>query len=95
MNVQIKYEGVTKVLQFVPSDKEAGFFEAEILPTRLGSYTLALDGRIQEQPVSDEVQIEDVESKQRISFPESTSDSSVGSGSGAFNINLAANYPIF
>jgi len=80
---------MTKGLQFVPSDKEAGLFEAEIFPTRIGSYSLVLDGMIQEQPISDEVSIEDVESKQRISFPQSAGDSSVGSGSGAFNINFA------
>jgi hypothetical protein len=43
---------------------------SKILPTRIGSYSHVLNGTIQNQPISDEVQIEDVESKQKISFPE-------------------------
>ena len=68
-----------------PSLSAAGWYEAKILPTRIGSYNLVLNGTIQNQPISDEVQIEDVESKQRISFPEAGSGSSNGA---ATNTNL-------
>lgn len=85
MNIMVKYGGVTKSLDFVPSQEQEGWYEAKILPTRIGSYNLVLNGTIQNQPISDEVQTEDVESKQRISFPETGSDSG---NSVATNTNL-------
>jgi len=81
MNILVKYGGVTKSLDFVPSQDQAGWFETKILPTRIGSYSLALNGTIQGQPISDEVQIEDVESTQKVSFPEANS----GGGSSSSN----------
>jgi predicted PurR-regulated permease PerM len=81
MNIMAKYGGVTKALDFVPSQEQEGWYEAKILPTRIGSYNVALNGTIHNQPISDEVQIEDVESTEKISFPEAT-DSGVGVGVG-------------
>jgi hypothetical protein len=86
MNIMVKYGGVTRSLDFVPSQEQEGWYEAKILPTRIGSYSLVLNGTIQNQPINDEVQIEDVESKQKISFPEVNSDS--GSSIDATNTNL-------
>jgi hypothetical protein len=89
MDVMVKYGGVTKSLDFVPSEEQEGWYEAKILPTRIGSYSLALNGTIQNQPISDEVQIEDVESTQTISFPEANSGAgSSGSGNDATNTYL-------
>ena len=85
IDIMVKYGGVTKSLDFVPSQEQQGWYEARILPTRIGSYNLVLNGTIQNQPISDEVQIEDVESKQGISFPETDSDSGNGA---ATNTNL-------
>ena len=86
MNILVKYGGVTKSLDFVPSQTQEGWYEAKILPTRIGSYNLVLNGTIQNQPISDDVQVEDVESKQKISFPETISGS--GSSNDAANTNL-------
>jgi hypothetical protein len=86
MSIVVKYGGVTKSFDFVPSQEQAGWYEAKILPTRIGSYSLELNGTIQSQLISDEVQIEDVESKQKVSFPEINSGS--GSSGGATNANL-------
>ena len=87
MNIMVKYGGVTKSLDFVPSQEQEGWYEAKILPTRIGSYSLVLNGTIQDQPINDEVQIEDVESTQRVSFPEASSSGS-GSSNAATNTNL-------
>src|SRR5918995_7123240 len=87
MNIMVKYGGVTKSLDFVPSQEQEGWYESKILPTRIGSYNLAINGSIQNQLISDEVQIEDVENKQEISFPEPDSGGS-GSSNGATNTNL-------
>lgn len=88
MNILVKYGGVTKSLDFVPSQTQEGWYEAKILPTRIGSYNLVLNGTIQNQPISDDVQVEDVESKQKISFPETISGSGSGSSNDAANTNL-------
>jgi hypothetical protein len=87
MNIMVKYGAVTKSLDFVPSQEQEGWYEAKILPTRIGSYSLVLNGTIQDQPINDEVQIEDVESTQRVSFPEA-SISGGGSSNAATNTNL-------
>jgi hypothetical protein len=87
MNIMVKYGGITKSLDFVPSQEQAGWYESKILPTRIGSYNLVLNGTIQGQSISDEVQIEDVESKQKVSFPEVGSGSS-SSGGDASSMNL-------
>lgn len=89
MNILMKYGGVTKSLDFVPSEAEAGWYESEILPTRIGSYSLALNGTVDNQLISDEIAIEDVESKERISFPEAARSIS-GGGGGASSINLVS-----
>jgi hypothetical protein len=86
MNIMVKYGGVTKSLDFVPSQEKEGWYEAKILPTRIGSYSLVLNGTIQDQPINDEVQIEDVESTQKVSFPEASGGG--GSSNAATNTNL-------
>src|SRR5262245_12801253 len=86
MNIMVKYGGVTKSLDFVPSQEKEGWYEAKILPTRIGSYSLVLNGTIQDQPINDEVQIEDVESTQKVSFPEANIGG--GSSNAATNTNL-------
>lgn len=87
MNIMVVYGGVTKSLDFVPSQEQEGWYESKILPTRIGSYNLVLNGTIQDQPISDEVQIEDVESTQKLSFPEADIGGS-GSSNDATNTNL-------
>jgi hypothetical protein len=43
-----------------------------MIPTRLGSYSLVLNGTIQEQSiVNAEIPLDDVEGKQKLSFPDS------------------------
>jgi hypothetical protein len=87
MDIKVKYGGITKDLAFVPSQEEAGLYEAEILPTRLGSYDLVVNGSIEGQGISDEVQVEDVESKERISFPESGDNAAA---TGTFNTDTGS-----
>ena len=72
MYVLIKYGGVTKTLDFKPSEQSAGLYQAEMIPTRLGSYSLVLNGTLQGQSiVNAEIPLDDVESKQKLSFPDS------------------------
>jgi hypothetical protein len=70
--ILVKYGGVTKTLDFEPSEQSAGLYEAKMIPTRLGSYSLVLNGTIQEQSITNaEIPLEDVEGKQKLSFPDS------------------------
>ena len=72
MYVLVKYGGVTKTLDFKPSEQSAGLYQAEMIPTRLGSYSLVLNGTLQGQSiVNAEIPLDDVESKQKLSFPDS------------------------
>jgi hypothetical protein len=72
MYVLVKYGGVTKTLDFKPSEQSAGLYQAEIIPTRLGSYSLVLNGTLQGQSIINaEIPLDDVESKQKLSFPDS------------------------
>lgn len=90
MNIMVKYGGMTKSLDFIPSQEQEGWSEAKILPTRIGSYSLVLNGSIHDQPINDEVQVEDVESTQKVSFPETSGSGGGSSGSSidATNTNL-------
>ena len=72
MYILVKYGGVTKTLDFKPSEQSAGLYQAEMIPTRLGSYSLVLNGTLQGQSiVNAEIPLDDVESKQKLSFPDS------------------------
>src|SRR5437764_9789008 len=68
MNILAKYGGVTKPLDFVPSAQMDGLYEAQMIPTRIGSYSLALNGTIQEQQLSAEITLDLVENKHKFNF---------------------------
>ncbi|MDR4489780.1 MAG: hypothetical protein R2685_02610 [Candidatus Nitrosocosmicus sp.] len=84
MNIMIKYGGITKQLNFVPSIETAGGYESNVIPTRIGSYSLVLNGTIQNQNISAEIPVEDIEGKQRLTFP-TVEDSASASASGGQN----------
>jgi hypothetical protein len=75
MNILAKYGGVTKPLDFVPSAQTDGLYEAQMIPTRVGSYSIALNGTIREQKISAEIPLDLVESKQKLNFPDTASSS--------------------
>lgn len=73
MDTLVKYGGVTKSIDFQPSEESEGIYEAQIIPTRIGSYDLVLNGTIQGQSIlNSEIPLDDVESPQKISFPDSS-----------------------
>lgn len=80
MDMAVKYGGVTKPLDFVPSEQTEGLYNGQMIPTRVGSYSLVLNGTIQEQKISAEIPLDLVESKQKLNFPDS--GGSGGSGIG-------------
>lgn len=74
LTLSVKSGTITKVLDFQPSPTTDGGYEGVILPTRVGPYSLVLQGDVKGQKVDSEFKIEDVESKSIFSFPDSSID---------------------
>ena len=70
MNILVKYGGVTKSLDFLPSPTTDGLYNGQIIPTRVGSYYLLLNGTIQNQKISSQMPLDLVESSQKLNFPD-------------------------
>ena len=69
LDPSIKSGGLTKTLDFEPQEESAGLYRAQIFPTQIGSYSLLLIGKIEDQPLNSEIQIEDVEDITKYAFP--------------------------
>lgn len=91
MDTAVKYGGVTKPLDFVPSEETEGMYNGQMIPTRVGSYSLVLNGTIQEQKINAEVPLDLVESKQKLNFPDSGGPSGGGVGIGDISSSVASN----
>jgi hypothetical protein len=87
LDIKEKYGGITKPIEFVPSEQTEGGYEAKIIPTRIGSYSLLMNGSIQNQNITNvEIPLDEVEGTQMFSFPDrEVSGSSSGSISGSSN----------
>jgi hypothetical protein len=84
LSTSINYGGVNKKLNLIPSEETAGLYVTDIIPSKLGSYSLNLKGTIEVQSINNEIQIEDVEDANKITFPVVS-----GRGSGADIENIA------
>jgi hypothetical protein len=82
MNIVVKYGGTTKPLDFEPSEETEGLYNGKMIPTRIGSYSLVMNGTIQGQKINAEIPLDLVEGKQKISFPDATSSSAIEGGGG-------------
>src|ERR671938_1996209 len=80
MDIAVKYGGVTKPLDFVPSEDTEGMYNGQMIPTRPGTYSLVLNGTIQNQKINAETPLDLVESTQKLNFPDSGGSSSGGIG---------------
>jgi hypothetical protein len=69
LSTSINYGGVSKKLNLIPSEEAAGLYVADIIASKLGSYILNLKGTIGTQNINNEIQIEDVEDANKITFP--------------------------
>jgi hypothetical protein len=69
LSTSISYGGVSKGLNLIPSEETAGLYVTDIIASKLGSYTLNLKGVIGTQNINNEIQIEDVEDANKITFP--------------------------
>ena len=90
MNILVKYGGVTKSLDFLPSTID-GLYVGKMIPSRVGSYYVVLNGTIQGQKISSQLPLDLVESSQKLNFPDTVSgsgtDATVTHGSVSANNN--------
>jgi hypothetical protein len=70
MNILVKYGGVTKSLDFLPSPTTDGLYLGKMIPSRVGSYYIVLNGTIQGQKISSQLPLDLVDSSQKLAFPD-------------------------
>jgi hypothetical protein len=70
LNTDIRSGGLTKSLDFQPSEESAATYISGIIPTSVGSYSLDFRGQIENQNISANVPIEDVEDTTKLEFPQ-------------------------
>ncbi len=91
LNILVKYGGVTTSLEFLPSPTIDGLYVGKIIPSRVGSYSVILNGTIQGQKISSQVPLDLVDSSQKLTFPDTVSGSGtdviVSSGSASTTTN--------
>jgi hypothetical protein len=75
LSININYNGSSKGLSFVPSEESSGLYLAEIIPSKLGSYSLTLKGSINTQNIDNDIPLEDIEDAKKITFPIIANDS--------------------
>jgi hypothetical protein len=69
LSVSINYGGISKKLNFLPSEESVGQYLADIIPSNLGTYSLNLKGTIGTQNINNDIQIEEVEDAKKLTFP--------------------------
>ena len=69
VSTSVTYGGLSKELRFLPSEESAGAYVADIIPKKIGSYSVSINGKINDQNVDTNVEIEDVETTDKLSFP--------------------------
>lgn len=69
-----KFGGVTKVLD-IGSDPRPGYYFSHVIPTKVGSISILLQGDINGVPVDIEIPVEDVATTAVLDFPPTSSSS--------------------
>lgn len=69
LEVSVKYGGVTKSLDFLPSQTVEGQYDAAFIPTRAGTYSLVIKGSVEDQAINTEISLDDVNDAAVLNFP--------------------------
>ena len=85
ITVNVQFGGAKKEVNFIPSEEEVGTYLSEIIPTQLGTYALSLNGKVNNQNITTQITIEDVEDTAKLAFPlvEDTATSDVSQNIGS------------
>lgn len=70
-----KFGGVTKILD-IGSDPRPGHYFTHVIPTKIGSISISLQGDINGTPVNIDIPVEDVETTAVLDFPPTSGSSS-------------------
>lgn len=91
MNIQVKYGSITKPIEFLPSPIADGVYNSQLIPTRVGSYYLLLNGTIQGQKINSQIPLDLVDSSQKLNFPSAGQTSgAVSAGTGGTTTTTTA-----
>jgi hypothetical protein len=71
LSASVKYGTLTKNLDLLPSETTDGSYEGMLIPARVGTYSVVLKGDLG-QKINGEIQLDAVEGKQGISFPDTS-----------------------
>lgn len=74
LDAMIVYGGLTKEID-INSDPRPGYYYSPIIPTKTGTYSVDLKGKIGESQVNVRIPVEDIESATVLNFPLSASSS--------------------
>ena len=89
LDIKEKYGSITKPVDFLPSEQAEGLYESKTVPTRVGSYSLIMNGTIQGEKVSNvEIPLDLVEATQKISFPDASTSNIATSGAQPASNNI-------
>ena len=75
LQISVKYGTVTKPLDFLPSSTVDGQYDAVLIPTRVGTYSLVFAGTVEGQAIDAEIPLDDVASVDALNFPPSAGSS--------------------
>jgi hypothetical protein len=75
--ISINYGGINKKLNFIPAEESAGLYLADIIPSKLGTFSLNLKGAIGTQSINNDIPIEEVEDAKKLTFPISEGSTSL------------------
>lgn len=81
--VELSYGGEIKTLTLEPVFDAAGAFDATVLPTIPGLYSLKFSGTVGDTPVDAEVDLEEVQAADAVQFPRGASTASAEQDTGA------------
>jgi len=75
MQASVVSGGAAKVLD-INTDPRPGYYYAKIIPTKIGSLEIKVEGEINDVEINDVIPLEDVESTSVLDFPTTSSSSS-------------------
>ena len=75
LQISVKYGTITKPLDFLPSSVVDGQYDAVLIPTRVGTYSLVFAGTVEGQAITAEIPLDDVASVDTLNFPPSAGSS--------------------
>ncbi|MGH1567530.1 MAG: hypothetical protein ACRBB5_09005 [Nitrosopumilus sp.] len=73
VDATVMFGGVSKKID-VNSDPRPGYYFSPIIPTKIGTYTIELKGKINGTPIDVKIPVEDVEPTAILDFPPSSSE---------------------